>query len=128
MRGILLVIVLTLVIIARPAFAANTTTTTVYNVTVPSYTVSPGSPGWEPGRLNFTLPDWLKEHSSTIAIIIIGGVLLLATETTAPVFAVIAAALTGVFAVNGWISIPEAALGFIMIGAGLGLIVMKKRG
>ncbi len=127
MRRILLVLVLTLIIIAKPAFAANTTTT-VYNVTVPSYTESPGSPGWEPGRLNFTLPDWLKEHSSTVAIIIIGGVLLLATETTAPVFAVIAAALTGVFAVNGWISIPETALGFIMIGAGLGLIVMKKRG
>ncbi len=106
----------------------NSSATRLHVPEFPHYTVEPPPTTWSPGGVNFTLPGWLQNHSGLVALVIIGLVLFLATETTAPVFALIAAGLAGVFTVSGWMNLGDMILGILMVGAGLGLLTMKKKG
>lgn len=104
----------------------NITEPLVYRPVLPNYTVEK-PPQWTPPKVNITLPAWLEPHKDKLAAAAIGVVLLIATESMAPVFALVAAGLAGVFYVTGWLSIPQAALGLALAGAGLGVIGMRKR-
>ncbi|MEB3788291.1 MAG: hypothetical protein GSR72_00155 [Desulfurococcales archaeon] len=106
----------------------NSSASRIWVPEFPHYTPESPPANWSPSGVNFTLPDWLQTHRSTVAIAIIGLVLLIATETTAPVFALIAAGLAGVFTVSGWMSLGEMVLGLMFVGAGLGLLTMRKKG
>jgi len=74
-----------------------------------------------------TLPARLEPHKGKLALVAIAVTLLIATEATAPALALAAAGLAGVFYASGWLSIPQAALGLALAGAGLGLVGMRKR-
>ncbi|BAA79823.2 hypothetical protein APE_0843.1 [Aeropyrum pernix spindle-shaped virus 1] len=81
-----------------------------------------------PPSVGVTLPQWLEPYKGLLAVGLIVASAMLATEASAPVFALAAAGLAGVFVASGWLTIPQAVLGLAFAAAGLGLIVMRKRG
>lgn len=105
---------------------ANVTERVVVTPRIPGYTIEP-PPAWSPGPVNITLPAWLENHKDKVALATIGLALLIATEASAPVFALVAAGLAGVFYATGWLSMPQMAVGLVFAAAGLGVIGMRKR-